>query len=194
MRVLVCVASRHGATAEIGSALAAALVDAGLEVDRVGPDRVLDLDGFDAVVAGSAVYLGRWMDAATDFVERHEDALRTRPVWLFSSGPMGDPPQPAEEPEDVADLAARIGARDHRIFGGDVDRGVLGLGENVILTAVRAPEGDYRPWHEIRAWAETIAAELAAAASPASPASPAPPEAAEGAVASAAASEAATAG
>ncbi len=172
MRVLVCVASRHGATAEIGSALAAALVDAGLEVDRVGPDRVADLSGFDAVIAGSAVYLGRWMDAATNFIERHEDALRTMPVWLFSSGPMGDPPMPAEEPEDVGDLAARIGAREHRIFGGEVDRGVLGLGENVILTAVRAPEGDYRPWHEIRAWADTIAAELTAAELAAAAAAP----------------------
>lgn len=165
MRVLVSVASRHGATAEIGSALAAALVEAGLEVDRVAPDRVDDLAGFDAVIVGSAVYLGRWMDAATNFIDRHEDALRARPVWLFSSGPMGDPPIPAEEPEDVADLAARVGARDRRVFGGEVDRGVLGLGENVILTAVRAPEGDYRPWPQIRAWAETIAAELTAVAS-----------------------------
>jgi menaquinone-dependent protoporphyrinogen oxidase len=44
-----------------------------------------------------------------------------------------------------------------------VDKSRLGLGEKVILAAVRAPEGDYRPWDEIRAWAGEIAAELAGA-------------------------------
>ena len=30
----------------------------------------------------------------------------------------------------------------------------------MILTAVRAPEGDFRPWDDIRAWAGEIAAAL----------------------------------
>jgi len=39
---------------------------------------------------------------------------------------------------------------------------VLGLGEKVILKAVRAPEGDFRPWDDVREWARGIAAALKA--------------------------------
>jgi len=39
---------------------------------------------------------------------------------------------------------------------------VLGLGEKVILKAVRAPEGDFRPWDDVREWARGIATELKA--------------------------------
>lgn len=160
MRVLVSVASKHGATAEIAGALATAFADAGLDADLVSPDRVTDVEGFDAFVIGSAVYLGHWMDAAANLIELHEAALRARPVWLFSSGPVGDPSQAAEDPEDVARLVEISGARGHRLFAGEVDRNVLGLGEKVLLAAVHAPEGDYRPWPEILAWAGEIAAEL----------------------------------
>ena len=58
---------------------------------------------------------------------------------------------------------AATGARGHRLFAGLVDKSRLGLGEKVILAAVRASEGDYRPWDEIRAWADEIAGELARA-------------------------------
>jgi menaquinone-dependent protoporphyrinogen oxidase len=89
--------------------------------------------------------------------------LATRRVWLFSSGPIGDPPKPVEEPADLPGLMSATGARGHRLFAGLVDKRRLGLGEKVILAAVRAPEGDYRPWPEIRAWAEEIDADLQSA-------------------------------
>jgi menaquinone-dependent protoporphyrinogen oxidase len=75
---------------------------------------------------------------------------------------MGHEPKPEDEPADIAQLVAATGAREHRVFAGQVDRSRLGLGEKVLLTAVRAPEGDFRPWDEIRAWASEIAAVLKA--------------------------------
>jgi len=51
-------------------------------------------------------------------------------------------------------------ARELRLFAGKVDKAALGLGERVILKAVRAPEGDFRPWDDVRAWACEIAATL----------------------------------
>ena len=88
-------------------------------------------------------------------------ALSRIPVWLFSSGPVGDPPKPADECVDAAPLAKLIGAREHRLFAGDVDRKRLGFGERLIVAVVRAPDGDFRPWPEIEAWANEIAAALA---------------------------------
>lgn len=160
MKILVSAASKHGATVDIARAIADTLAEAGHQAVVLPPDAVTSLAGYDAVVLGSGLYVGHWLDAARALVERLGDELDGRPAWLFSSGPIGDPPKPQEDPAELADLVAATGAREHRLFAGLVDRGRLGLGERVILKAVGAPEGDFRPWDEIRAWAAAIAAEL----------------------------------
>ena len=161
MKVLVSAASRHGATAEIARAIGETLREAGLEAVALPPDAVITLDGYDAAVLGSGVYVGHWMDSAKHLVERHGAALASLPVWIFSSGPIGDPPKPVEDPGDLAEIMEMTHAREHRLFAGKVDKSGLGLGEKVILTAVRAPEGDFRPWDDVREWAREIAAALA---------------------------------
>lgn len=160
MNVLISVASRHGASYEIAEEISASLAGAGFHTAVLPPDAVTSLAGYDAVILGSSVYVGHWMDSAVNLVERFSAEIRTVPVWLFSSGPIGHEPRPEDEPADLADLMAATGAREHRVFAGQVDRSKLGLGEKVILTAVRAPEGDFRPWEEIRGWAAEIATAL----------------------------------
>ena len=160
MNVLVTVASKHGATTQIAEAIGRALAKADIGAEVVAPDDVRSLKGYDAVILGSAVYAGRWLDEAKRFVEREGPALAERPVWLFSSGPIGDPPKPEEEAIDVAPIRAVTGARDHRIFAGLLDKSQLGFGERAIVKVVRAEEGDYRPWPEIDAWVAGIAATL----------------------------------
>ena len=161
MKVLVTAASRHGATTEVAASIGAALQAAGLEVHVLHPAEVTSLDGYDAAVIGSAVYAGRWLEPVRDLIEHEKVALRRIPVWLFSSGPVGDPPKPADSCVDAAPLAELIGAREHRLFAGDVDRKRLGFGERLIVALVRAPDGDFRPWPEIEAWANEIAGALA---------------------------------
>lgn len=160
MRVLVAAASKHGGTTEIAKAIGSALTDARLETDVRAVDEVATLDSYDAVVLGSAVYMGHWLEPAREFVDRNGTALATRPVWLFSSGPLGDPPKPASEPTDVLGLIEITHARDHRVFPGIIDKGALGFGERAVVGVVRAPAGDYRPWDEIHAWALGIARAL----------------------------------
>ncbi|MGZ6372725.1 MAG: flavodoxin domain-containing protein [Candidatus Limnocylindria bacterium] len=161
MRVLVTAASRHGGTGEIATIIGQALTDAGLETE-VTPLRALDgVAGYNAVVLGSGVYVGRWIPEATDFVRRHEIELRARPVWLFSSGPIGSPePKPEGDPAEVAELIASIRARGHRVFAGRLDKRRLGIGERLVVGAVHAQEGDFRDPDAITAWAREIAAQL----------------------------------
>src|SRR3990170_4030735 len=111
MNVLVAAASRHGATLEIAQAIAATLERGNVKTEVMAPDAVESLSGYGAVVLGSAVYMGHWLDPAKRFVDRFASDLAIRPVWLFSSGPIGDPPRPDEEPVDVARLRNRTGAR-----------------------------------------------------------------------------------
>jgi menaquinone-dependent protoporphyrinogen oxidase len=167
MRILVGAASRHGSTeeiaSEIGKALRAALP--GAEVDVIPLDRLATLEPYDVVVLGSAVYMGRWLDLARQLVSRHAETLSARQVYLFSSGPVGEPPKPDEEPADVAELVRLSGARDHRVFPGHIDRRELGFAERAVVRAVHGAEGDFRDWPAVREWAAGIAADLRAHAS-----------------------------
>lgn len=160
MRVLVTAASKHGATSEIAAMIGSALTARGLDVSVLAPEAVDGVGDYDAVILGSGVYAGRWLDPAKRFIERNRDELNRRPVWLFSSGPIGDPPKPEGDPADAAAIILATHARAHRVFPGKLDRSDLNVAEKVIVKVVRAPDGDYRAIHEIQAWAEEIAVEL----------------------------------
>jgi menaquinone-dependent protoporphyrinogen oxidase len=112
------------------------------------------------VILGSGVYAGHWIEAAKAFAHRHAQSLRDRPVWLFSSGPLGDPPMPAGDPADVAGLLELLAPRGHRVFPGRLWPDHLGFAERAIVRMVRAPYGEYRPFEEIQGWAREIAASL----------------------------------
>jgi len=160
MRVLVVTASKHGSTADIGRAIADVITGEGIEVHVSDPDTMPTLDGVDSVVLGSAVYAGRWMKSMREFVDAHSAELQELPVWLFSSGPLGDPLKPDEDPVDVAAIFGATGARAHRIFPGKLDRRTLNFGERAIVGAFKVPDGDFRDWDEIHVWAAGIAEEL----------------------------------
>jgi menaquinone-dependent protoporphyrinogen oxidase len=156
MKVLVTAATRYGATGEIAQAIGEVLREHGHDT-TVGPPEDVTVDGYDAVVLGSAVYAGRWLKPARELVERSRDTLAARPVWLFSSGPVGDPPKPEEDPVDAAGIVAATGAREHRVFAGKLVRRRLGFADKAIAVALRVPDGDFRDWTEIRRWAAGIA-------------------------------------
>lgn len=160
MKVLVSAASKHGATAEIAETIGAALASDGLEVDVRRPEDVTTTAPYNAVVLGSGVYAGRWLASAREFSERAAESLKARPVWLFSSGPVGDPAKPAADPVDVEAIRKRTNAIDHRVFAGKLDRQKLGFGERAIVLAVHAAEGDFRSWDDVAAWAAGIAVTL----------------------------------
>jgi menaquinone-dependent protoporphyrinogen oxidase len=161
MTVLVAYASKHGSTAGIAEAIADALVDHEVKAEAKSVDTVDDLGPYEAVVLGSAVYAGSWMREAVSFAERHADVLARMPVWLFSSGPLGEDVEDAEvQPRQLPELRRTIAPRDHRVFFGALDANMLGFAERMITKAVKAPVGDFRDWDAIRAWAEGVAEEL----------------------------------
>lgn len=161
MKVLVAFASRHGATQEIAERIGERLAASGIDVAVVPVGDVEAVDGFDAVVIGSAVYVGRWLEPARTFVESHAEALRAQRTWLFSSGPLGEPPKPSPERcVDIDDLMEVTRARGHRLFAGRLDRSLLGVSERAVVRLVKAAEGDFRPFSEIDAWADELTATL----------------------------------
>ena len=154
-RVLVAVASKHGATYDIASRIAERLRERDHHVVVSPTDRVTDLDHFDSAIIGSAVYAGRWMSAARKFVDGNLETLRTIPVWFFSSGPLG----PQEAAEDELEAVDAVAA-EHHVFTGKLDRDALSIHERMIAKAVGAPYGDFRNWADVDVWADAIANEM----------------------------------
>ncbi|MFB7265865.1 flavodoxin domain-containing protein [Streptomyces nojiriensis] len=162
-RVLVAYGSKHGATAGIASQIGRTLREDGLDATVLPADDVKDVRGYDAVVLGGALYAGHWSGKAKRCAERNADYLKHRPVWLFSSGPVDSsaeqheiPPVPA-----VAREMERIGAREHRTFGGSITSGTPGLIARAVVRAGKG--GDFRNPEQIQSWAHHISAELDAA-------------------------------
>lgn len=170
MRVLVAYESKYGATQGIADRIGETLRAHGLDVDVVRAREVRTLDGYDAFVVGSAAYYGSWINEATQLVLRQRVAIGTRPLWLFSSGPVsssavdakGNDVRAAAEPKTIADLRRAVTPRGHRVFFGALDPTKMGMAERIIasLPAFPGERGDFRDWKDIEAWAEQIAREL----------------------------------
>jgi menaquinone-dependent protoporphyrinogen oxidase len=165
VRVLVSAASMYGSTSDIAQVIAQVLVEQGLAVTVREPVDVQSIDDYDAVIIGSAVYMSHWLDPAKDLVNRCLEPLRTRPVWLFSSGPVGNPVSKpalamAKDPIEIAGLRIATHARDHRMFTGKLDRRILSHAQQASLLMFHGLEGDFRDWAEIRQWASGIAEQL----------------------------------
>src|SRR6266496_2845499 len=171
--ILVAYASKHGATQQIAERIAEKLRAAGLEAEAQPVQAPVDLAGYDAFVIGSAAYSMHWLKEASEFVRRNRALLAGRPVWLFSSGPLGTESTDAKgrdlriaaEPKEVAEFRDAVGPRDHHVFFGALDPRKLSFAERSLrrLPAARAllPEGDFRDWTEVEDWATGIAREMA---------------------------------
>ena len=161
--VLVTYASKYGATKEIAERIGQVLHQAGLQTDVCPVDGIRDLNPYQAVILGSALYIGKWQKEAVEFVKANEKALADRPVWLFSSGPTGEG-EPVELvegqrlPAALKPTADRIRPRDIAVFHGHINPDKLNLIEKwAIKSVVKKPFGDFRNWDTIVAWTTTIA-------------------------------------
>ena len=161
-RVLVVYGTKYGATAGIAEKIGQVLQEAGLAVDVKPAGDAGDVSSYQAVVLGSAVYIGRWRKEAVNFLKTNEQALAQQPVWIFNSGPLGEG-DAAEQAGDVplrkglGQIADRIKVRDVAVFFGAVELAKLNPLERWMFKNVKSPIGDFRDWDAITAWATGIA-------------------------------------
>jgi menaquinone-dependent protoporphyrinogen oxidase len=166
LKILVTYASKHHSTEQIAEMIGVVLRENSLNCiiyPEVRPvETVTDLSPYEAVVLGSAIYSGHWLPAAEAFLQKHQLELAKRPLWLFSSGPVGE--GDVEElignwtmSPNLRSLVEGIKPRDVTVFRGNLDPEELSLFEKVIVKGMAAPTGDYREWEVIRQWAHHIA-------------------------------------
>jgi len=178
MTILVAYASKYGSTRAIAERIAETLTSSGLDAVAQSVTTRVDVSRYDAFVLGSALYMGAWMKEAVAFAQRHRDVLASRPVWLFSSGPLGTASTDAQGrdirstagPKNLPELRESLAARDHRVFFGMSDHTRFDLRDRLIYALPAGKEllvdGDFREWVEVEAWAREIGNVLASLSVP----------------------------
>jgi menaquinone-dependent protoporphyrinogen oxidase len=150
--ILVAYATKHGSTQEVAHIVAAELREEGLEAELREAAAVDSVEGYDAIVLGGSIYMGRWHSDARRFLRRHGAQLGRTPLAVFGMGPR------TLEADDVAASKAQLEKALHGvdpfrvgIFGGVVDPAKLRFPFN------KMPAVDARDWDAIQAWAEDVA-------------------------------------
>lgn len=158
-RVLVTYATRCGSTTGVAEAVGQVLGEMGASVDVRPVDEVNDLSPYQAVVVGSAIRRGRWLPEAADFVKKRQDELSRVPCAYFVTCLTMREDTPENRKKTMAYLdpvkkeSPKVQPVSIGLFAGAVDFGKLGFGSRTMLKAMGTPEGDYRNWPAVKAWA-----------------------------------------
>jgi menaquinone-dependent protoporphyrinogen oxidase len=154
MNILLAHGTKHGSTREVTEAIAETLGNAGHECDVRPAAAEADLAGYDGVILGGSLYIGRWHPDAIRFLERNRHELATIPFAVFAMGPktLGEADVAASHVQLGKALAKfpDLSPSATTIFGGAVDPNKLRF------PLSRMPASDARDWEAIAAWAEHV--------------------------------------
>ena len=150
-RVLVAHASKYGSVEEVARYVAAILRDRGVVCTVVPAREAEHVVDYDLVVLGAGLYMGRLHREARRFLKRHHADLADVPFAVFAMGPLSSEPEEKEKVRPQLDRALErfpeVTPCVREIFGGVIDP------ETMSFPFSHMPEGDYRDWDEIRAFA-----------------------------------------
>ena len=159
-RILVAYASVCGSTAEIAQEICKTLIAKGEAVDLRQAKDVKDLDVYKTVVLGSAIRMGKWKSEAVDFTTRFQSALAQKSTAFFTVClTLKDDTQ--ENRNKVSaylnPVRALVKPGKEGFFAGKIDYSRLNFFEGFIMrNMIKAPEGDFRKWDLIKAWAAEV--------------------------------------
>jgi menaquinone-dependent protoporphyrinogen oxidase len=166
-RALVLSATRAGSTTEVAGFVGERLAGAGWSVDVSCADLAPAPGGYQALVIGSAIRAGRVLPEVRDYVKAHAAALKDLPVACFvvCLTMKDDTPENRVQVSAYLDpLRASVTPVEVGLFAGRMDYAKLAGVSRLMARALRLPEGDFRDWTAIGAWADGVAAKAAAAA------------------------------
>ncbi len=163
-RILVVYATKSGCTTGVAERIGAVLVEKGATVEVVSAEEAADPVGYDGVVVGSGIRVGQWHAAAKEWVGANAEALKARPTAFYTvCMTLAADSEKIEEVSAYTDpIIAEFGVApvDVGLFAGCFEPKRFGFLERTILKAMKTPQGDYRDWDAIEAWAVQVSNRL----------------------------------
>jgi menaquinone-dependent protoporphyrinogen oxidase len=166
-RVLVAYASKYGSTGGVADAIGKELCSKDMATDVVLIKNANNISSYQGVIIGSAIYMGKWMSEAVDFVKKNKDILHKVPVAYFLVCMTLSQPTEKNRAEVLSYMDPILKAVPEirpvgiGTFAGALDYNNLSWINKKILKSKGTPEGDFRNWEDIRTWArEPVYAKL----------------------------------
>ena len=154
--ILVAYTTRYGSTEEVAQSVAETLRKAGFAAKVEPAARVQTLNGYDAVVLGTALYVGMLHGDAKSFLKKHRDALKDMPSAFFTLGPIYAGPEgwnaARRQAHKELEKFPWFTPATQEIFGGKYDPGKLGFPFRFIPPLRKMPPSDARDWAAIEEW------------------------------------------
>jgi menaquinone-dependent protoporphyrinogen oxidase len=158
-RILITYATKAGSTAEIAARIGEIIAQKGVAVDLLPVSKVNDLTPYQAVVVGSVIRVGSVLPEVKTFIEKNQSTLSQKPFSLFI-GCMTLAEDTAENRKTVSayldPIRALVKPASEGLFAGVMNLKKLPLFERLMIKMMKAPEGDFRNWDQISAWAESV--------------------------------------
>lgn len=163
VKTLVAYASRTGYTTEVAEMIGGVLREADMDVDVRPIKEVADVSPYEAVIVGTAVRVGKPVPETVRFVNKHRQALsRMRVAFFAVCMTMCEPTAENYKKAHsfLEPLIASIDPVDVGMFAGAMEYRRLPFLPRLMLSRMKVPEGDFRDWPAIRAWAAALAPRL----------------------------------
>jgi menaquinone-dependent protoporphyrinogen oxidase len=158
-KILVTYASRYNSTGEVAQAIADQLTARGEIVDLIPVKKVERLEGYKAVVLGSAIRMGSWLPEAVSFVKGHQTELAKLKTAYFTvclTLSEDNPQNRATATAYLDPVRAIYKADEEAYFGGKTDPKVMTFFDRTIMKMIKAQAGDFRKWDVIRSWGDQV--------------------------------------
>ena len=156
VQILVAYASGSSSTREVAEAIAAEIEGDGLEAVVQNVSQVDTVVQYGGVIIGSSIRIGRWLPEAVACLERIKDQLAEKPVAYFTTClAMIDATKESRETvleymQPLFQITPDVKPVGLGLFAGSLDP------ERRSIMVGNGPQGDYRNWEAIRAWAREI--------------------------------------
>jgi menaquinone-dependent protoporphyrinogen oxidase len=158
-RILVTYATRAGSTAEIAAAIGRSLGQRGFYVDVKPVKDRPDLEGYQAVILGSAIRMGSWLPEVVGYIQDNQEKLNSMPVALFTVHMLNTGDDLESRTNRLAYLdkvRPLLNGAEEVYFEGKMDFSKLSLFDRFIAKMADAVETDNRDWEKIRSWSAQV--------------------------------------
>jgi menaquinone-dependent protoporphyrinogen oxidase len=163
--ILVVYGTWAGSTAEVADIIGKTLAEGGYRVDIKPVESVKSPAGYQAVIIGSAIRIGKVKPEVMDFVKSHKSELEKIPTAYFvvCMTMKDDTTDNRKIVNAYLDpLRGQVRPVDAGLFAGKMDYSSLGFFARIAVKYfVKVPEGDFRDGNAIKAWAKALLPKLA---------------------------------
>jgi menaquinone-dependent protoporphyrinogen oxidase len=161
-KILITYATKAGSTVEVAAFIGESLSKRGFAVDVKPVSEKPALDGYQAVLMGSAIRMGSWLPEAVDFVRQNQTTLNQLPTSIFTVHMLNtgdDETSRTARQAYTAPVRELLPSVDEVFFKGKLDPKTLSFFDRLIAKAVETPDnppGDFRDWNLIGGWSQSI--------------------------------------